>query len=325
MNNKWPAVIKTLLLSSLSCLALVYIPNWVFIWAVIWGMSLLLGGYYLKTYQLLLVFLLNIVLLYGLAGWISLSAALVFYGIPALVMGILLSRGKTYNELVRGGMFTLFLTVSIFIGISYYSLGDTGMQNLQKEMQAYTQDSLKWSDESGLMAFYEESGISREELEDALTAMGETIFHHLPALFYLQAIVLAYLILYASSLLARKRNLPVLERPPFSEQIMPWQLSWLVIAGLACWLIGRDEMKLLYYIGSNILFVMTPVTVYFGTSHLVYRLKHWKAKSRKWMIALIVLLSLIFTVSAIIFIGLMGLFDALLDYRKLRRKKEGIV
>jgi len=273
---------------------------------------------------LLLIFLLIVLLLYGLAGWISLSAALVFYGIPSFIIGTLLSRGKSYNELLRGGMFTLVLTVSIFLGLSYNSLGDAGIHILQKEMQRYTQESLDWSEESGMLAFYEESGISRAEMEEAFTDLGETVFYHLPALFFLQAIVLAYLILYLSSLLAQKRKLPVLQRPPYSEQIMPWQLSWLVIAGLACWLLGRDEMQVVYYIGSNILFVMTPVTVYFGTSHLVYRLKHWKGKSKNWMIALIVLLSLIFTVSAIIFIGLMGLFDSLLDYRKLRRKKEGI-
>lgn len=325
MNNKWPAVIKILLISTLACLALVRIPNWVFIWAVIWGISLVLGGYYLKSYQLLLVFLLNVLLIYGLAGWISLSAALVFYGMPALVMGTLLSRGKSYNELVRGGMFALVLTVSIFLGLSYYSLGDAGMKTLQKEMHAYTQESLEWSEKSGFLAFYEEYGISREEMEASFTTLSETIFHHLPALFFLQAIVLAYLILYLSSLLARKRDLPVLQRPPFSEQIMPWQLSWLVIAGLACWLLGWEERNLVYYLGTNILMVMTPVTLYFGTSQLFYLLKHWKARSRNWMIALIVILSLIFTVSAIIFIGLMGLFDSLLDYRKLRRKKEGII
>ena len=154
--------------------------------------------------------------------------------------------------------------------------------------------------------------------------MAKNIFNHLPALFFLQAILLVFLILYFSSLLAAKRKLPVLQRQPFSEEIMPWQLAWLVIAGLGCWLLGREEMQLIYYAGSNILFIMVPITVYYGTSHLVYRLKRWQGKSKKWVIALIIMVTLFFTVSAIIFIGLMGLFDSLLDYRKLRRKKEGI-
>lgn len=319
-----PAVVKFVLVSSLACLALISIPNWVFIWAILWGVSLVMGGYYLSRTQLLLVFALNILLIYGMAGWISLSAALGFYGIPAIIMGLLLCQGKSYYDLLRGAMFALLLTLSFFLGLSYYNLGDTGINTLEKEMQAYSQESLEWSDDNGLIAFYEERGISRAELEQAFTSLTKTIFNHLPALFCLQAILLVYLILYFSSLLAQKRKLPILQRRPFSEEIMPWQLAWLVIAGLACWLLGRDEMQLIYYVGSNILFVMVPITVYFGTSHLVYRLKHWPGKSKKWIIALIVILTLFFTVSAIIFIGLMGLFDSLLDYRKLRKKKEGI-
>jgi uncharacterized protein YybS (DUF2232 family) len=48
------------------------------------------------------------------------------------------------------------------------------------------------------------------------------------------------------------------------------------------------------------------------------------AKSKKWIVTLVVLLGLFFSVPTIIFIGLIGLFDSLLDYRKIRRKKEGI-
>ncbi len=319
-----PAVVKFILISSLACLALVSIPNLVFIWAILWGISLVMGGYYLSRGQLLLLFALNILLIYGMAGWVSLAAALAFYGIPALIMGLLLSQGKSYEDLLRGAMLALVLTLSVFLGFSYYNLGDSRINTLEKEMQAYTQESLEWSEDNGFIAFYEERGISRAEMEQAFTALAKTMFTHLPALFCLQAIFLVYLILYFSSLLARKRELPILQHRPFSEQIMPWQLAWLVIAGLACWLLGRDEMKLLYYVGSNILFVMVPIIVYFGTSYLVYRLQHWQGKSKKWLIALIVILTLFFTVSAIIFIGLMGLFDSLLDYRKLRRKKEGI-
>lgn len=324
MIDKLPAVVKYVLVSSLACLALVSIPNWVFLWAILWGMSLVLGGYYLNRSQLLLVFVLNTLLIYGIAGWISLSAALVFYGIPSLVMGLLLSLGKSYYDLLRGAMLTLVFTVSIFLGLSYYNLGDARIHTLEKELQAYTQESLEWSEDNGFLAFYEERGISRAEVEKAFTSLAETVFNHLPAIFFLQAILFVYLILYFSSLLARKRKLPILQHRPFSEEIMPWQLTWLVIAGLACWLLGRDQMKLVYYTGSNILFVMLPITVCFGTSHLVYRLQHWQGKTKIWMIVLIVFLTLFFTLSAIIFIGLIGLFDSLLDYRKLRTKKEGI-
>jgi uncharacterized protein YybS (DUF2232 family) len=115
-----------------------------------------------------------------------------------------------------------------------------------------------------------------------------------------------------------------LERRPFIKEIMPWQLSWMVIAGLACWLLGRDQMNWLYYSGANILAIVVPITIFYGSAVLAYWLQRLPKKSRKWMVILVVLLGLFFSVPTIIFIGLIGLFDSLLDYRKIRRKKEGI-
>ncbi|HPT69672.1 MAG TPA: DUF2232 domain-containing protein, partial [Syntrophomonas sp.] len=93
---------------------------------------------------------------------------------------------------------------------------------------------------------------------------------------------------------------------------------------LACWLLGRDQLNWLYYSGANILVIVTPLTIFYGCAVLVYWLQRLPAKSKKWITILVVLLGLFFSVPTIIFIGLIGLFDSLLDYRKIRRKKEGI-
>ncbi len=319
-----PAVINLALFSSLACLAMVSLPDLIFIWGLLWGISLVISGYYLNRGQLLLVFILNLSIIYLLAGNDSLLYALAFYGIPSLLMAVLLSRGKSFYELLRWGMLTVVLSVALFLGISYLQLGYEGVNTLKTEIQSNIMDSMKMSESSGLLDFYEDQGISRQEIQATFTSMSKSIVKYIPAFLGLQAIMAVYLILYLSSALARKRKLPILQRLPFSEEIMPWQFSWVVIAGLACWLLGRDDMQMLYYVGANVLAVSVPVTVYYGTSHLIYRLRHMQGKSRKWFIALTIMLCLFFTVSAIIFIGLMGLFDSLLDYRKLRPKKEGI-
>jgi len=318
-----PAVLNLAILSSLACLAMVSVPLLTFIGALFWGICLLLAGHYLQRSQLLLIFALNLGLIYLLSGD-GLLYPLAFFGIPAIIMAFFLSSGKSFYEILRWGMVSVVLSVSLFMGISYWQLGNEGIKMLQKEMQATVQDSIKMSEESGLLDFYEEQGINREDFEASLNGLTQSILNYLPAFLYIQGIMAVYLILYLSSAWAKKRKLGILDRLPFSEEIMPWQLSWLVIAGLACWLLGRDQTPLLYYTGANLLAVTMPITVYYGSSHLAYRLQHMRGKSRKWFIALVIILSLFFTVSAIIFIGLMGLFDSLLDYRKLRSKKEGI-
>lgn len=319
-----PAVVNLAIFSSLACLAVVSLPALIFIWGILWGISLVLSGCYLNRIQLLTIFVANIGLIYLFSGGEGLIYPLAIYGIPGLVMAVLLSHGHTFYKVLRWGMLSIVLSVSLFLGLAYLQLGEGGINALQNEMQNSVQESIKMSEDSGLLDFYADHGISPEEIQSSIKNAARTMFRYLPAFFYLQGILAVYLILYLSSFWAKRRNLPALQKRPFSEEIMPWQLSWLVIAGLACWLLGRDSMQLLYYTGANILAVSVPVTVYFGCSHLAYRLQHMQGRGKNWLIALVIILSLFFTVSAIIFIGLVGLFDSLLDYRKLRHQRRDI-
>ena len=104
---------------------------------------------------------------------------------------------------------------------------------------------------------------------------------------------------------------------------MPWQLVWVIIAGLALWLLGRaQQMNSLYYTGSNILVVMLPISVYFGLATVVFKLKQQKPVYQKWFTIILIILSIFFLPSAVIFFSIIGVFDALMDYRKLRLEKE---
>lgn len=319
-----PAVLKLVLISFLACLAVHVWPSAIFVWALLWGISLLLAGYYLGLGQLLGLFGGNILLLLLLGDSAITLSLLVSYGIPVMLAAVLLNRGKSYYTLLLWAMLATVVSVSLFLGISYVYQGPEGINNVRTGIYATTQSSLEWSAQSGVMKFYEQRGISRTEMKQAYDSLAHFMFIFLPAFFYLQSMLAIYLILYLSSLLARKKQLPILARKPYREEIMPWQLSWAFIAGLACWLLGRDQMNWLYYSGANILAVLAPISVIYGFAQLGYWLKRWPSKNKKWLVTLVLLLSLFFTVSAIIFIGLMGLFDSLLDYRKLRSRKEGI-
>ena len=319
-----PAVLKPILITFLACLAVHFWPSAVFLWALIWGIAMLLAGYYLGLGRLLALFSSNALLLLLMGGKSLTVELLVFYAIPVLIAAVLLNRGKSYYTILGWALLATVVSVGLYMGLSYIYLGNEGVNDLKTSINAIAQNSMEWADQSGFMQFYEQRGISRTEMKQAYTSLAHYMFIFTPAILCLQALIAVYLIIYLSSLWARKKKMMILVRNPFSEEIMPWQLSWVVIAGLACWLLGHDQMNWLYYSGANILAVLAPITIFYGFAQLGYWLKRWPAKNKKWIVSLIVLLSLVFTVPTIIFIGLIGLFDSLLDYRKLRRKKEGI-
>jgi uncharacterized protein YybS (DUF2232 family) len=310
-----------LLLSSLLCLA-VAVPNLSFLAAVFWGIVLVLGGYYTSRSKLLAVFAINILVLYLTGGWGGIGYLLSLAGIPSLIMGLLLARGKGYYELRKWGAISAVLSILFFLGISYQSTGASGVNALQQEVQSYIQEVLDMSKSSEMVQLYEERGISWAEIEASFKSLGRNMVLHLPAILALQAVLAVYIILLGSSLYGSGRKEPILQRKPFREETMPWQLAWLVILGLSLWLWGRDEMSVPYYAGSNILLFMAPLTVYYGLATITCQIGRLGPKGRRWGIAVFIVLTLVFSVPAFIFIGLLGLFDSLLDYRKLRGKKE---
>ncbi|MDD4172327.1 MAG: DUF2232 domain-containing protein [Syntrophomonas sp.] len=314
-----PGFVYLILISSAACLAMSTLPSLAFVSGIIWGISLLLGGHFTSRNHMLLIFALNILLLYGLAGSSNLFFLLIF-GTPSFIMGLLLAAKKGYYELQRWGMVSALLLVSLFIGLAYYNNGD--VNTLHTELNQYLEDSIELAEESGFIELYEQQGISPEEMKNILAGAAQWFFMHLPALYYLQAILAVFLVLTLSAYISRKRNLPILTHKPFAEEIMPWQFVWAIIIALALWIWGRDQMTNMYYVGSNLLVVGAPVTVYYGLSSLKYQWMRITPRAQRWALIIFIMNMLVFTLPATIFIGLWGLFDSLLDYRKLNHKKE---
>ncbi|MEA1961570.1 MAG: DUF2232 domain-containing protein [Bacillota bacterium] len=314
-------MVKLLLVSGFACWMITAVPSMMFVAAIIWGVSLVLSAYYLDVTRLFLLFATNILLLYFLSSNGMGFAPALMYGMPFLVMGVLVNKGRDYYELQKWGVLTALISVVLLMLITYLSVGQEILLSIDQQVETYVEESIEISKESGIIGFYEERGISLEEVEESVRAMSHTFVRYLPAFYILQAIAAIYLVLLLSAYIARKRQLPILAKKPFKDEIMPWQLAWVVIAGLGLWLWGRNEMSTIYYLGGNILAVVFPITVYFGTAEISYRISRFKPGHRKWAIMFVVFLTLVFSISALVFVGLLGLFDSLLDYRKQRKKE----
>lgn len=317
-----PGFIKYLFITSVLALLMAGLPSLTLIMAIFWGASLILAAVYLNWRQLLSLLLVNILLLYVLTGASVLFYYLAFFGLAALVMSLLVNQSQDYYQVQKWGMAAAVVGVTLFTLIIYTTTGQSGTAEMEKQLNLYLQENMQEFEQSGIIELYEKRGIDREELENGIKQMVKTTARHLPAFYYLQAILATFFMLFLPAFLYRQADLERLKKRPYVNEIMPWQLAWVVIVGLALWLLGRAEMNSLYYAGSNVLVVMVPVSVYFGLSAVIFKLRQQNAIYRKWYAIALIMLSIFFLPSAVIFFSIIGVFDGLLDYRKLRLEKE---
>ncbi|NLB87622.1 MAG: DUF2232 domain-containing protein [Syntrophomonadaceae bacterium] len=307
-----------LMVSTIICFLMSYISGLTVLFAILWGTCLIISSLYLDKPKLVLVFTVNLGTLYLLTEINSLFFYVSFFGLAALVMCLLIIKNKDYYYLQKWGLITAVAGVSVFLCVIFLSTGDIGIKELEEQLVAYTSEVIQVYEENGILEIYQQQGILKDDLEKSMYGLASSVAKHLPALYYLQAILAVFFMLLFASWVSLKRNLERLKKRPYIEEIMPWQLVWVVIAGLFLWLVGRNEMSLIFYAGSNILLIMAPIAVYFGLGALLFRIKQNSPNKGKRLTILLVVIAVLFPLSAIIFLGILGLFDALLDFRKLR-------
>jgi len=317
-----PVFVFFLLTTSLICVIMAYVPAIILILAIIWGVLLIMGGLYLTPAKILSISLINAIVLYSIAGVSNFLFYLAFFGLAAFVMAVLAAYGKGYYELQKWGMMSCVIGVSLFLLISYAAAGGLGINEFETGMNEYIDDSMATYEKMGIFDAYEQMGIGQTELEQAMKDTMATFARHLPAFYYIQAIIAVFFMLFLASILSLKSNIVRLKRKSFNEETMPWQFVWLAIAALGLWIWGRDELNYIYYIGSNMLMVMAPIALYFGLSTLTFKINQLRPNIKMWLVIGFIFLAIVFPLSAIMFVSIIGLFDSLVDFRKLRIEQE---
>jgi uncharacterized protein YybS (DUF2232 family) len=224
--------------------------------------------------------------------------------------------------LKKWALITAALGTVIFMGLIYYNVGRDGEVEVQKELTSYIQTTIEKSAQSGLFEFYVKQGVPEEQLKNSLAAAAQWTAHHIPALLLIQALFMVFMLLFILTRIARSQKWEWFNKKPFSQEMMPWQLSWVVILGLALYLWGKEYANNWYYIGSNILLVLAPVSLYYGLAVMYYRYKLLSEDKTKWAIMLLVIIAFLSPQGLIIFLMLIGIFDSFIDYRKFHKKRE---
>lgn len=325
------------LTTSILCFLLLAAPALTLFLTVAWGVLVVLAGLRFKPVYLWLMALLNGVSLvlyiayshrsYGTLlvlqeGAAALIAFGCFFGLAIYTMGFLAARGCGYYKIRTWGMAAVLVGVSMFLAWAYYTQGSIGIREMETELNQRFEEAINTYESTGMLELYAKQGISKQDLQATFKNLSHTVARHLPASYYLQGIVAVFFILVTASFLSLRRKIDRLIRKPYLNEAMPWVLAWVVIAGLAFCLWGYDQKDLYYYIGSNILVVMTPITCYYGLAAVVYKMGEMNPNPRRWLMVILIVLSAVFLPSAIIFLSLFGLFDSLLDFRRLRSRRE---
>lgn len=311
-----------LLLSCTLCYLMAAGPAFALVVAIVWGAILIIGGKHLQRPQLLVIFAVNIAVIYYLGGLVFSLFIMALSGLAMMIMSYMLWRGARYYELLRAGIAIAVVGLSVFLGITLFQDQEDWKQGVQNEINTYIEESMQDFDKSGLAELYAEQGITRESFIENAQKVSGAILNHLWAIFYLQVIMTVFFALLLAVFINRKSGDERLKKKPFSQEIMAWQLVWVIIAGLALCLWGNQQGNdQLFYIGSNILVVLVPVTVYYGLAAVIYKIGQMRPTARRWFTVILVILGTFFLPSALIFFSIFGMFDALLDYRKLRIEK----
>lgn len=282
-----------------------------------------MAGKALDKRQLGIMFAINVILLLLLSPLENFLFYIIIAGFTGLVIGYLNIENQDYYIIRKWAMLTMVIGVGLFAVAIFTNIGGgPGKESVVIEMTNHIQSNLQKSLDAGLMDFYDKQGISRSSIEAAIKETANWTAHHIAALLYLQGLLAAFLILTIQTRILKKSNPGVLLKKPFSEEMMPWQLTWGVILGLAAWLWGRDSMNTLYYLGSNLLLVLAPISFYFGSAVLRHRYINIPDAKKKWAFMFLLIILFLSPQGLGIFVIMMGIFDSLLDYRKLNKDKE---
>jgi hypothetical protein len=287
--------------------------------ALFWGASLVVAGFYLQRQM--------IVLLYGLTGAVFFTAGsgallsdALTVGAPALVMSMLLSRRRDYSTIRKWGLLTGVLVTTLLLGEIFYSANQLG-QPLEEQLGTVITQTVEQYLESGATNRYLDQGMSREDLLASAPAFGRLAAQYMPAFKYIQGIISVFIVLSFAGSYARRRHPDTLNKKPYPLERMPWPMAWLVILGLALVLLNWRGYG---YIGGNLLAVMGLISFYFGNAAILFHYYAFSARKRIIALSVFLLGALLAPGTLLLSIMAWGVFDALIDNRKLDKTSPGV-
>ncbi|HHV63489.1 MAG TPA: DUF2232 domain-containing protein [Peptococcaceae bacterium] len=190
---------------------------------------------------------------------------------------------------------------------------------LQPEVIQKNIDSLlQLYKEQGTLNSLEEQGVSLAELKKYLQLAMPIYYQLMPAF----SSIIGFLEFGVAYLTIRFSLKKIQKTEPFDHFRLPWYEVWFTICGLAAYL-GGDYLgvEALRIAGINIMAVMAAISLVLGFACLVYLMKH--PKLPRFMVWIFILIGVFFPYLLLGGLVIVGLFDPVLNLRKIPEKSEG--
>lgn len=289
--------------------------------AIFWGFTLFLAGTRQSSRTVILFFLLDVGSFFVLFG---MYPPAMFYmlavGLPSTVIGMMASEKRDYYLMRKTSLLMGAGGTALFLSFLYRTLGMDWETLKAQTIESAIPVLERVFNSSAVQPL--NSGAVSEHLNQLIPQIAETAFHLIPASYFLQMLLAIYFVLSLANLYIVKKNEPWLKKKPLASEQMPWQMAWVFIMGLgfAFWDYGTGS--LLFYAGLNLMLFMAPVGFYFGCAVVSGKYQAYTAEKRRNAFIIFAIICILVPEIILMFIILLGIFDSILDYRKINPSKK---
>lgn len=225
---------------------------------------------------------------------------------------LLIERGLSLGQ-------SMLWSITLAALISALPTVPSTVQALEPDiLQQRIEETVELYQQRGTLESFEEQGIPRSELEGYIRLAVPVYYKLLPGI----AGILGMLeigIAYLGFRLTQRKNYRI---GPFAFWRLPWYTVWIAITGLALYLGGEYLGNSIASIaGMNTMLIMAAMAMVLGLSCAAYFLQ--QPRIPRVLILLTVLSAVFFTYYVMFILILIGLFDLVLNLRRIPEKSEG--
>ncbi|WP_425805906.1 DUF2232 domain-containing protein [Desulfitobacterium sp. Sab5] len=227
-------------------------------------------------------------------------------------VGLLSVWGREHSWSQKSNLFWCLVLsgiIGVFSIIPVIQQGFVGSEAIQKLVNTM----LDQYRQTGLLASLNQQGISETEIQASLQQTFQLLFLFVPGFAALGSIIEYSLARY----LFTRWFTPKVKRLPISSFFrLPWYALWGVNLGIASYLIGDQwSWTILRIFGMNLMFIYAVIAFGIGCSIFLYNLRSPLLSG--FIKAVLILMSFLYFQVTIISLILLGLFDLVLNFRRL--------
>ena len=239
----------------------------------------------------------------------------------ALVYGVMFKNKAGAGRILVVGTIVAVISTVLLIGLTLIT-AQISLEEQRQGMYETVDRSIEFYERTGMIRTFEEQGMTREDIKVLLTETLDLFFRVLPAMLVIASMITAFANFIMARLVLTRVGFNPPQFPPFSEWRLPWYGIWGLIAGWGSYLAG-DYYGLSFWriLGQNVMIAYGMILFVLGLAVFTYFFKKYQLSFFSRML-ISLLFIMIFNIAILVTVSI-GMFDMILDYRKLNKREKG--